>query len=208
MKTFVNLFDDFEKLATQIWSNLESSAGEPDQPWSLAQFASLSKQGPELRTLVLRRCEPESRTLTWHTDLRSPKCQQILKDCRTSVLFWDPAERVQLTLRGTSVVRSIGPRVDEAWEQSKLISRRAYLGSLSPGTRQEQMCVNFPKEFADSPPSEEESEEGKTNFGVITTRIQEMDLVILRQSGNVRAKFYWNAEESGEGNWEASWVCP
>ncbi len=200
--------NDLVKLRTLIWERLEAAAGDSAQPWSLAQFASQSKQGPELRTLVLRRCQPESRTLSWHTDLRSPKCQQILDDCKTSVLFWDPTENVQLTLRGTSVVRSIGPRVDEEWERSALTSRRAYLGELSPGTKQDQLCVNFPEEFIDRPPTEEESQSGKANFGVITTRIQEMDLLILKQSGNVRAKFYWNAEKSGDGTWEESWVCP
>ncbi len=208
MNPFLDAIPDLTSLRETIWQELTLATSDSDEPWFLGVFGTLGLSSPELRTLVLRRVEQRSRSLIWHTDLRSEKFSQLERAEATSVHFWNPIHRVQLVVRGESQTFSSGDIVDQEWESSQLSSRRAYLGEFPPGTESDTMTVNFPAEFETRPPTETESQAGKQNFGVISTVVREMDLLILRQTGNVRAKYCWNDHDLGKPFWEETWVCP
>lgn len=208
---FLKALPDLDLLSDAIWDELESSASHPELPWGLAVFATVYSQArsqavtPEIRTLVLRDADRNSRSLTWHTDSRSPKVEQLQSNAESSILFWSPENRVQLVLRCTTQVIKEGKLWEEAWESSQLTSRRAYLGDQAPGDETGEMCVNFPDEFITRPPTSAESLAGKENFAVLQTIAYEMDFLLLRQSGNVRVRLTWDTTEM---RWNSAWVCP
>lgn len=205
---FLDALADLSQLRHAIWKELCLAARNTSHAWFLGVLGNVSERGPELRTLVLRDVDEAKRSLFWHTDNRSPKFSQLAVDGRNSVLFWDAQRRVQLTLRGTSQVLTEGEHVDEQWNRSQLTSRRAYLGDRPPGTIVDEAEVNFPLKFMDRPPEEDESAIGRENFGVIITSVTEMDLLILRQSGNLRALFRKEIQAAGTTSWWQSWICP
>ncbi len=205
---FLNALPDLAKLRETVWRELANATGDTNQPWFLGSFGSLGESSPEIRTLVLRRVEVGSRSLIWHSDVRSPKFSQLERAGETSVHFWTPTHRVQLVVRGESQTLSSGELVDQEWKSSQLTSRRAYLGKMPPGAKADAMTVNFPTEFETRPPTDAESQAGKENFGVISTVVQEMDLLILRQTGNVRAMYRWNDHDLANQQWEETWICP
>lgn len=205
---FLDALPDLVRLRDVCWGELILALEDSRSPWALGTVGTRGETGPELRTLVLRGVDTISYSLTWHTDVRSPKFSQLYCDGATSVHFWNPIHRVQLVMRGESQTFSSGDIVDQEWEMCQLTSRRAYLGELPPGTESDTMTVNFPSEFENRPLKEAESEAGKENFGVISTVVREMDLLILRQTGNVRAKYCWNDRDLENQYWEETWVCP
>ena len=131
--------------------------------------------------------------------------EQLQNNGESSILFWSPNHRVQLTIRGKTQVITEGKLWEEAWESSQFTSRRAYLGKQAPGAVTSEMNVNFPDEFTSRPPNATESLVGKANFAVLKTIANEMDFLLLRQSGNVRARLTWDTVEL---NWNSAWVCP
>ena len=206
-RKFLSHLPDLHAIRELCWQELVAAAGKPDHPWCLAVFGTSSERVPHLRTLVLRAVDLTAWDLIFHTDRRSPKFAQILKNPATAIHFWDSSERVQLILSGFSTAIADGPIVKEQWEQSPLTSRRAYLGDMSPGEQAKEPCINFPIELTARPPSLNESEPGRENFAVIRTHVTAMDFLLLSPTGNVRAKFAHSAE-SETGNWLGAWVAP
>ena len=205
---FLNALPNLGRLREVCWEELNLAVEQSNSPWFLGTFGTVGELRAEIRTLVLRRVEVDSRTLFWHSDLRSPKFSQLETNGATSVLFWNPTHRVQLVIHGKSRASSSGDLVDQEWNRSQLTSRRAYLGEMTPGTEVDAMTVNFPSEFETRPPTDAESQAGKQNFGVISTVVREMDLLILRQTGNVRAQFRWGEHDLDKQCWKETWVCP
>lgn len=208
---FLDAIPDLGELTEVIWRELEQSSAQPDAPWGLGSFATVTQESdatcpaPSVRMLVLRRADPESRYLIWHTDRRSTKIHELTRNGQSSVLFWSPELRVQLVIRGITDVYEAGELFDAEWNGSQLTSRRAYLGDSAPGTEADSMCVNFPEIFQSRPPTKAESEPGRKHFAVLLTKVSMMDLLILQKSGNVRANFVWS---EAEDSWNSFWVCP
>lgn len=204
---FLSRLPDLHAIRELCWEELRVAAGNPDHPWCFCVFGTSEGQHPHLRMLVVREVDLSTWELTFHTDRRSPKVAQIFKNPATSIHFWNPAARVQLVLTGVSSVIVDEAIVKEQWERSSLTSRRAYLGSLPPGETADQPCVNFPSELIERPPSLKESEAGQENFAVIKTHVNAMDFLLLKQSGNVRAKFA-HSTDSEMSHWLGAWVAP
>ncbi|MEW4490098.1 pyridoxamine 5'-phosphate oxidase family protein [Thalassoglobus sp. JC818] len=200
---FTTLIGDLDRLFDQCWTELEAGAVEPDHPWKLATLGTVDDDGPKVRTLVVRGIDRSDDQLTFHTDGRSQKIAQIADNPATSILMWHPHLRVQLTLAGESQVLRSGETWEREWNQSALTSRRAYLGEAAPGTIANAPDVNFPGQFSDRPPTDAESLAGQENFAVVQTSITQMDLLILQQSGNLRAQ--WTKQNN---QWFGNWVAP
>lgn len=203
---FLASLNDLSKLYQVIWGELEISARKPNLPWGMAVLGSCDADDvPQLRTLVLRNVHQPERELTWHTDRRSRKFQQLSCNRQSSLLFWNPEVRVQLNLWGISTLHNQGERFDQEWELSELASRRAYLGDLAPGDAMPELGINFPPQLQHRPPTQQESLPGKANFGVIVTQVERMEILILRQIGNVRAQFVWSESDQA---WNSNWQAP
>ena len=205
---FLNSLGDLSKLCKTCWNDLASALGNSDHPWFLSSFATCDEYIPHVRLLVLRDVDADENSIVFHTDSRSEKISQVRNHPTTSALFWNPDDRVQLILHGESNVQTTGKIVDEQWSLCALTSRRAYLGELPPGEPADEMCVNFPEELASRPPSPEETESGRENFAVIAMSVISMDVLLLRQQGNVRARFDWKAKDNLNGRWHGQWVAP
>ncbi len=75
--------DSLETIHRACWQGLDRAAHERAHPWRLMALATLATQGPDqppsadLRHVVLREAEPDSATLRFFTDARSPKVAQL-----------------------------------------------------------------------------------------------------------------------------------
>lgn len=207
---FLDALPDSADLHSVTWNELAAAAGDPDHPWGLATMSTVThikttaQPVPVSRILVLRRFALSDSTLLWHTDVRSAKVQQLEKNSQTSILFWHPIFRIQLAIIGCTEVIEQGKLFESEWENSSLTSRRAYLGELAPGSSCDEMDVNFPSEYSERPPTEEESSAGKENFVVLKTTIKQFNLLILRQAGNVRVEYTRDEANS----WKSCWQSP
>jgi pyridoxamine 5'-phosphate oxidase len=94
-------------LLESIWTRLLLACRQPDAGWRLPALATLGPAGaPRVRTVVLRTVDCGQASITLHTDARSAKATEILRDPRVALLFWDAIDRVQLRAEGEASVEA------------------------------------------------------------------------------------------------------
>ncbi|MFO1003586.1 MAG: pyridoxamine 5'-phosphate oxidase family protein [Planctomycetaceae bacterium] len=97
------------EIYASIWDLLGSSAAGTAPDWRLPVLATLTDHGCEQRTVVLRVVDRDHGALLFHTDVRSSKVEQIRKDNRVSLLFYDHERSVQLKIRGVASIHQTRP---------------------------------------------------------------------------------------------------
>ncbi|QDV63595.1 PNPOx family protein [Crateriforma conspicua] len=197
-----------ESLDSLIWKTLASAADQAGHPWKEAAVATLQTPTqasqtpcPEIRTIILRRVDEDARTIDFHTDLRSPKVDQIRHagdPSPISWLFYDSSSKIQLRLSGTATVVS-GAAAQAAWESVREPARDNYRSAAAPGTFH----------AGDDPPSDdqrlvqwsEDSDAGRRWFCIVRTTITTADWLYLRRGGHVRASVNYSTTGRSTGRW-------
>ena len=184
---------DLDGLPTLTWDMLIDGVGRGAAAFHTPVLATQADDGPELRTVVLRAAEPESRLLICHTDLRSPKLRQISLDNRVRWLFYDASAKLQLRVQAVASLHQGDELARRRWAGSRARSRECYRNPFAPGAP----VVN--PEAA----TELLNEDGFANFAVIRTEVQAFDWLYLRARGHRRARFEWR-----DGAWQGTWLAP
>ena len=178
------------EILKEAWKTLEL-AGVDHQ--SALHFPTLISQGdpyPEGRVVVLR--QVASGKFRIYTDTRSPKVEELRNTSRTSLLFWDPGDRLQIRVKGTTTFLSEG-------ETAKLFSGFSveqtsdYGSDLPPGT---------PIPPKGTP--KEEATPDQHYFCVLEVVAEKMDILQLQNQGHLRLQF----EKGTDGSWAGCWVVP
>ena len=91
-----------------IWSRLESAPHRPKDPWRLPAMATVSPEGlPEVRHVVLRRANAESRCLEIHSDWASKKTLSLKRTGQVEFCFWNARHLTQVRLSGSGMIKSL-----------------------------------------------------------------------------------------------------
>lgn len=198
---------DLDKLdAPRAWAFLRQelfgAAGTNRHPFHLFTLANTNAFGaPEIRTVVLRRFLGFEREVWFHTDLRSPKVDQLRRDSRVSLLWYDPQSRVQIRIPGSAKLHHLDEKAKLAWDKSLPMSRACYsdlhgpgeiikcgIGEDSPGLAPTPL-----KESETISPHEESRDEpGWNHFVAVCCNFDQMDLLILKSTGHQRARFHFD----------------
>lgn len=159
----------------------------------------------DLRVMVLREYDADSRVLRFHTDARSPKCAVIGEaGSPVNLLFYDREAKTQIRARGIGRIEREGPIADAAWEASTNFARRCYLAEDSPGAVSDQGTSGLPQWVEGIQPSDVQVAPARENFAVLLVRLERLDWLHLANSGHRRAVF-----TAGDDNsWEGQWVLP
>lgn len=88
-----------EDLEQDCWSRLVTGATKSRTPFHTPFVATLANGEVSLRTVVLRDTLPIERELRFHTDIRSPKWNELSINPSISALFYDASERIQLRVK-------------------------------------------------------------------------------------------------------------
>jgi 3-hydroxyisobutyrate dehydrogenase len=187
-----------------IWDLLESSAAGNAPGWRLPVLSTLSENGCEQRTVVLRVVDRDHGALLFHTDVRSSKVEQIRKDNRVSLLFYDHERSVQLKIRGVASIRQADEFAHSLWEAGTPASLKMYSAPLSPGLKSDSFTHNMTESLLGRLPERNEIEAGRVNFCAIRILVQSAEWLRLSQSGHLRASF-----KVAEGRLDsADWIAP
>jgi 3-hydroxyisobutyrate dehydrogenase len=147
---------------------------------------------------VLRKALPETRELRFHTDIRSPKWQELSQNPTISALFYDAQERIQLRIKGQAVLHVGNELTTLAWEKTTLSSRRCYLTEFNPSSLTDQPTSGLAEAVKQENFSIQESESGYPNFGIVSIHVHAIDWLWLNHAGHRRAYFDY---ETGEFQW-------
>ena len=192
------------EIYASIWDLLESSAAGNAPGWRLPVLATLTDHGCEQRTVVLRVVDRDGGALLFHTDVRSNKVEQLRKDGRVSLLFYDHERSVQLKIRGVASIHQTDQFAQTLWHTGTPASLKMYSAPLSPGVQCDSFNHNMAEALLGRLPERNEIEAGRVNFCAIRILVQSAEWLRLSQSGHLRARF----ELSGGRLGCADWIAP
>ena len=192
-----------DEVHADIWRKLTAAPDMADHAWRLPVLGTVADGQPQTRTVVLRAVNASDRTLTIHTDIRSPKVAQLRTNPSVSLVLYDQASMEQVVACGAATIHTNDDVADANWETAAASSRRGYLGKLAPGTRVDQPETNLPETVAGRIPSEEELTAGRSNFAAITIAVATLDWLLLDRSGNYRAVFRYEPDGAASSDWLA-----
>ncbi len=184
------------RLAGECWDRLLRAAANPSDPWHTMVVATVDATTPELRTVVLRACEPGARRLLFHTDVRSAKARELAANPSIAMLFWDPELRLQLRCTGRATLHPDDALNRTHWERLPDRSRELYRQIGAPGEPVTDADRHDPRPDA-------ASDSGCDRFLVVSCVIDRMDRLELDADGHQRAN--WNWQDDG---WRGARVTP
>lgn len=178
--------DNLNQIEVYIWELLAQSVSSAKTPFHQGCFATVNNNIPEQRMVVLRGTDANEKTLSFHTDIRSLKIDQLTLNNAVNWLFYDTKIKVQLRMSAFAKIHFDDDISKNAWQNTRLASKICYTTQAKPGSSissPELIDVNQ-KEI-----SEELLLFAEKNFAVIKTEIYAIDFVFLNREGNRRAFF-------------------
>lgn len=191
-------------IQNKCWSLLEAAACGNEAGWRLPVLATSTENGFRQRTVVLRKVLQNHATLLFHTDLRSPKVQQITANANVSLLFYDHDLAAQLQVEGTASIHNHDHIAAMVWDEGTPASLKMYCAPLVPGIICPTAEVNTPPSMKSRIPERTEIISGRANFCVIQVVVKTVEWLRLSRDGNLRAWFHY---ESGLLQ-AAEWLAP
>ena len=192
-----NTFHDnnLENIESQIWELLVQSSHSANTPFHQGNIATINHNVPEQRTVILRSVDISKRLLSFNTDVRSLKIEQLETNNSVSWLFYDKTLKVQLRMYAKAVVHWNDAVAELGWEKSRLSSKMCYTTQQKSGS-----FIDKP-EFVEVNRTDIEDELldfARGNFAVVETQVYAIDFVFLNRNGNKRAYFDY---ESNHFQW-------
>ncbi|MEL6830222.1 MAG: pyridoxamine 5'-phosphate oxidase family protein [Pseudomonadota bacterium] len=152
----------------------------------------LCTDGPSGRIVVLRHFERETRICRLYSDQRTTKMKGIASHPKAELVFFDPADMLQIRLSGRARIVTSGPDWDAALQALPDAARQDYAALLPPGAQLASNDAEFdPSVIAG-------------NFAMIEVSGDTIDWLCLSRNGHRRARGYW--PEHGEPR--TDWIVP
>ena len=127
-------YDDLDGSCAHAWALLARGVKDRRSPFHTPGLATVSPEGlPEIRTVVLRGCDPQTRNLRFHTDTRSAKIADMQKQPQAALHFYDPGAKIQLRVRARLELLT-GEAHASAWDNTRPMSRECYQVTQAPGS--------------------------------------------------------------------------
>ena len=186
MKQLPNYYDDLDLTLKEILGLIQRAVKDRKSGFHNFILATSFDNKPDARTVVLRGFDSEKMELSFHSDLRSQKINQLIKNKNVYLVFYDEKKKIQLRVRGKNNIKK---SFHDAWSKLTNWSKRCYLSKNPPGKESENPSSGFSEEFAFDAPSLEQTKEGFKNFGQIRVSINQIEWLFLASQGHRRALF-------------------
>jgi len=168
---------------------LHAGATTPTHTFRWPVVSTTSADGtPEVRVVVLRRFDEPTRTLVFHTDVRSAKVAELKRHPHCGFLFHDPDDRIQLRLRTSATLHHADDFARREYATLPPFNRATYSAVTPPGV---PLAPDAPFDYPPKPPADDEV--AFRHFLAVACVVQTADALELHPSGHRRAKFEWTA---------------
>ncbi len=172
--------------AAAIWqtvaADLAAAAASARHPFHLLTVATVDAAGaPQARTVVLRGFDGPGREARFHTDIRSPKVDQIGTDGRVALHWYDPARRLQIRIAAQATIHHRDAIARAAWGATQPMSRACYTTPAAPG-------ASLPAFLPAPPAPAADDERGFDAFAVVCCHFDAVELLALHASGHERIR--------------------
>lgn len=200
-------------IVTDCWRRLGNGASDPRMPFHFPVLATqgVAQMGPAIpaaRIVVLRDANAARRELVLYTDRRAMKIAEITAAPRVTLVFYDPADRLQLRVVAHVRLHIDDARADVAWAACSPASRRAYQAQRCPGvTIDSAFAWAAPRSIETPYPGGLENDSsdnnGRENFAALVCSPMSLDWLELSEPIHRRAVFQWVGDK-----FMGRWVVP
>jgi len=180
---------DLSTVEINCWGMLSTAVSDRKHPMRSMVVGSVAGSMAQIRTVVLRKVEIETKRIYFHTDIRSSKIEDIKFTGQLSWLAYDQTLRTQIRLCGPTVLHHGDGIAKAQWNLTHHHSRRNYLLPEGPGKNETEDFKIVKDKLSDFSYTLEESEAGFQNFVVVETTVEKLDWYYAHHTGNRRAGF-------------------
>ena len=185
-------------LLLKAFEIIEDGIKNRDSLFHTLTMSSFDGKNISSRVMVLRDFCKKTRTLRFHSDVRSSKVKNLKNNKSTSVIGYDPKLKTQIRFQGLSKVNHKNKKTKEAWGQSQAISKKCY--SVMDGS---SAIIKSPMKY-DFHMKDIVLEEGYENFSTIEFQFNSLEFLYLQRQGHRRCRFLCNKK----GKLSSSWLVP
>ena len=97
--------------------DLHAAVKDAAHDYHLFTVATSSNNIPEIRTVVLRDVNLDNYEISFHTDSRSPKYNQLVKNSSVSALFYSVNKRTQIRIKGKAEASNDNNLLSSLWNK-------------------------------------------------------------------------------------------
>lgn len=181
-----------EGLEAEIWDLLGRGYTDRHSPFRLPVVATVDAEGlPSARTVVLRHVDRAQRLIGFHTDMRSPKVEQLRQSAAVAWVFYDPRRKIQVRAQTVASLHVQDHTALGAWRNTPDHSRACYLAPRPPSTRL-ATGADPSSAVVNGTPDHDHSELGWPNFAVVRCRVTSYDWLWLAAFGHRRAEIAYD----------------
>jgi pyridoxamine 5'-phosphate oxidase len=177
---------NLEKMYGVFLNELLSAVSDRNHGFHILQFGTSTADGPQIRSVVLRRVELNPLRLFFHTHIDSPKVNEIKTNSRTAIHAYCSSCKMQLRFSGSASLLTDGDVFKEQLQKMTASSSRCYLAPYPPSSSLESYHPNMPDQYINKAPTNEEKLPHYPKFVVVEFIPTEIDALWLRAVGHVR----------------------
>ena len=174
--------DDLGGTLDAAWARMIDGAAKGGDRGTVS-LATLGRDGPEVRTVVLRRADRGLAEVEIHSDAHAAKVRALEVDPRAAFVLWDAGMRFQIRVRMTVGV-IVGD--ERRWSILSDEARWNYGAEPPPGT-------------PIAAPGAWERPKRRDGFAALIGTVESLDTVLLDPAGHRRALF--EAADEFAGRW-------
>ena len=176
----------FSELKTELKNGLQ----EKGHPFRFGTLATIGLDAsPQLRSVVLRKVSDDIQ-LTFYTDKRSNKINQLEKNNKVSILFYHPEKMLQITVYGVAHIIDDKMVLNQLWQNIHPNARKDYTTTNAPG-----MPISNSERVTYL--------QNTHHFCAITIDAHAIEYLKLQHTGHVKVKF-----SKTELDWEGTFLVP
>jgi hypothetical protein len=198
-------YTELDTVRDRVWQRMERAADDSRAPFRILTFGTIQGDRPQLRSVVLRGAAREARRLSFHSDRRAEKIDDIRAHDRIAWHGWDPDTSEQIRLWGMATVHTDDAVADEMWAAEDPSALALYPKPPAPGTPLDAPDDGLPASVAEEPITRADVADGRQYFAVVRTVIDAFDWLHLHPEGHYRARFRL---DSGQEAFEGRWIVP
>ena len=179
-------FDSKSEIKKKAFEVLKDGVKNRDSLFHTLTLSTFDGESIDSRVMVLREFNQKERRLRFHTDARSKKIKDLGISLVSSVIGYDPIQKIQIRLKGFLKSSHKNKDTLEAWEKSQDISKKCY--SVKDGSTS---IISTPSSH-DFHIKDVALEDGYENFSILYFYFNSLEFLYLQRSGHRRCKFEWS----------------
>ena len=178
----------------RVWAALMTGAQPGRTPFTVLQLATSGlDSAPKVRSVILRSADAERGTVSFFTDIRSAKVEEMRHEPRVSLIGYDADAGIQIRLEGKATIDTDGPEKAAAWAACRSSTRALFRHPLPSGTP-----ISGPAEAAPA-----DDVDGERNFAVIVVSVIRIGWLDISGPLHLHAVFQRHGRD-----WRGGWVSP